>query len=275
MFPALNTDSPIENWLLERYASQYRDDPWSIKRYLACCLLKESGIPCYLWAEDALAYYGVPTVVFDIQIVVNDIKKAADALIEKGWHPPPADFKPRYIDIAESTYYLVEPHVKSVDNFHSVVALTAASDWRVKLPDLKTQKGWHSQRTARWPFIPPLNQLLDSFIGRWLDTPDAHNFFRSHIRCFIGYLYGNVPILKRREFADYLKVEHRQYHFDIIAGVSYTRDPFRIHSRKIRDSILRGEYELCECSVSRDDERYFTAAVEARLLASLPPAKHV
>ncbi|KAJ5459462.1 hypothetical protein N7530_011406 [Penicillium desertorum] len=69
----------------------------------ACRLLKESGIPCYLWAEDALAYYGVPTVVFDVHIVVGDVKKAADALVERGWHPPPPESEARYIDIEEAT----------------------------------------------------------------------------------------------------------------------------------------------------------------------------
>ncbi|OJD16047.1 hypothetical protein AJ78_03760 [Emergomyces pasteurianus Ep9510] len=266
--------NPIEGWLVQQYAKKACDDPWSIERYSACRLLQESGIPCYLWAEDTLAYYGVPTVVFGVQIVVSDIKKAADALVERGWHPPPSDFEPKYIDIKEATCYLVEPQCKSVGLLDNVVALTAASDWDIKLPEIATQKSWHRQRTARWPFIPPLHQFLDSLIRRWLNTPDAHFFFRSHIGCFLGYLYGYIPILKLREFADYLKVEHRQYHLDVIAGVSYTREPFRIHSQKIRDSILRGEYEFRECSVSRDDERFFTADVEARLLATLPPANH-
>ncbi|KAJ5544841.1 hypothetical protein N7535_006772 [Penicillium sp. DV-2018c] len=274
MSPTYNEVTPIEGWLLERYAKQTCDDPWSIERYSACRLLKESSISCYLWAEDALAYYGVPTGVFDIHIVVDDVKEAADALIERGWHPPPPDFEARYIDIEEATCYLVEPQCKSVGLFDSVVALTAASDWDIKLPDIATQKSWQPQITARWPFIPPIHQLLDSFIRKWLDTSDAHHFFRGHISCFLGYLYDHVPILRLREFADYLKVEHQQYHFDVIAGVSYTREPFRIHSKKIRDSILKGEYESCECSVSRDDERFFTAGVEARLLAMLPPANH-
>ncbi|EEP77343.1 predicted protein [Uncinocarpus reesii 1704] len=273
MSPALDEVTPIEGWLLEQYAKQACDDPWSIERYSACRLLKESGISCYLWAEDALVYYGVPTGVFDIHIIVDDVKKAADALIERGWHPPPPDFKARYIDIEEATCYLVELQCKSVRNFDPVVALTAASDWDIKLPDIAMQKSWQPQRIARWPFIPPLHQLLDSLIRKWLDTSD-HLFFCRHISNFLGYLYDYVPILNLREFADYLKVEHQQYHFDVIAGVSYTREPFRIHSKKVRDSILRGDYEICECSVSRDDDRFFTAGVEAQLLAMLPPANH-
>lgn len=114
MSPFLNEVTPIEGWLLEQYSKQACDDPWSIERYPACRLLKESGIPCYLWAEDALAYYGVPTVVFDVHIVVGDVKKAADALVERGWHPPPPDFEARYSDIEEATCYLVKSQCESV-----------------------------------------------------------------------------------------------------------------------------------------------------------------
>lgn len=186
MSPFLNEVTPIEGWLLEQYSKQACDDPWSIERYPACRLLKESGIPCYLWAEDALAYYGVPTVVFDVHIVVGDVKKAADALVERGWHPPPPDFEARYSDIEEATCYLVKSQCESVGPL------------------------WNT---------------------------------------------GNIIWMWSQESV-------------ILESL------FRIHSQKIRESILRGEYELRECSVSRDDERFFTAGVEAQLLATLPPAKH-
>lgn len=186
MSPFLNEVTPIEGWLLEQYSKQACDDPWSIERYPACRLLKESGIPCYLWAEDALAYYGVPTVVFDVHIVVGDVKKAADALVERGWHPPPPGFEARYSDIEEATCYLVKSQCESVGPL------------------------WNT---------------------------------------------GNIIWMWSQESV-------------ILESL------FRIHSQKIRESILRGEYELRECSVSRDDERFFTAGVEAQLLATLPPAKH-
>lgn len=261
--------SMIDDWLLKRYATQVCDDPWAIQRYSALRLLKESDIPCYLWAEDALAYYGVPTFVFDINIVVRDVQEAADALMRKGWHLPPPDFEPRANHIREETFYLVESGCTVVGPYDSVVVLTAASNWDVELPDVATRKG-----TTRWPFIPELHQLLDSFLQKWLDIPAVHSFPRGHIGCFLSYLYGYIPVLKLREFADYLKLEHRQYHFDVIAGVNYTTVPFRRHSREVRDSIRRGEHRFNDCSVSRDDDRYFTARVEAQLLASLPPPIH-
>lgn len=59
-------------------------------------------------------------------------------------------------------------------------------------------------------------------------------------------------------------MEHRRYHFDVIAGVSVGTEPYRAHQRKVRDSIRKGEYELRDCSVEKDNERFFTGRVEAR-----------
>lgn len=71
---------------------------------------------------------------------MDDVKEAADALIERGWHAPPPDFEARYIGIEEATCYLVELQSKSVGLLDSVVALTAVSDWDIKLPDIVMQK---------------------------------------------------------------------------------------------------------------------------------------
>lgn len=183
----------IEEWLRELYAKNGCDDPWSIPRHAACRVLKESGIPGYIWAEDAVAYYGVPTALFDVHIVVDDVQKAVDVLVNRGWSSPPAEFQGRYKDIREEMYYLVEPQRDSSE-------------------------------TDRTP-MDPLNVVVALLAGR--------------------------------------------YHFDVIAGVSVGTEPYRAHQRKVRDSIRKGEYELCDGSVEKDDERFFTGRVEARLLASL------
>lgn len=49
-------------------------------------LLHDSNIPCIIWCEDAVGYYGVPTVVFNLHILVPDIHKAAKVLTQRGWH---------------------------------------------------------------------------------------------------------------------------------------------------------------------------------------------
>ncbi len=54
-------------------------------RHQPCYVLHDHGIPCVVWFEDAIAYYGVPTVVFDLYVLVSDIEIAAQVLIQDGW----------------------------------------------------------------------------------------------------------------------------------------------------------------------------------------------
>lgn len=49
--------------------------------------MHDHGVPCVVWFEDAIAHYGVPTVVFDLYILVPDISTAADVLAGAGWEP--------------------------------------------------------------------------------------------------------------------------------------------------------------------------------------------
>ncbi|KAL1963489.1 hypothetical protein VTN77DRAFT_8070 [Rasamsonia byssochlamydoides] len=191
--PLSSPQIQIQDLLPDLYAKNVCDDPWSIQRYAACRILKDSGIPCYIWAEDALSYYGVRTGLFDICIVVDDVKQAADVLIKR----------------EEGTSYLVEPQVvrATVDPLNCVVALTASSDWNITLPDVSSHAYCHPQRDDRWPFIPPLHDLLDSLIQRWLDARDEPSAFRMHLASFLGYLYDYVPILQLPEFSQYLRVE--------------------------------------------------------------------
>src|SRR4051812_8728567 len=60
------------------------DDPVNA-RFQPCYSLLEAGIPCVVWCEDAVGYYGVPTVVFDLYVLVSDIDEAAKVLIQEGW----------------------------------------------------------------------------------------------------------------------------------------------------------------------------------------------
>lgn len=71
-------------------------------RHLPCAILREKGIPCLVWFEDAIAPYGVPTVVFDLHLLVPDIHEAARALFENGW----AD-----AGQLKSTYHFLTGHV--------------------------------------------------------------------------------------------------------------------------------------------------------------------
>lgn len=49
-------------------------------------ILQKHNLPCVGWFEDAIGYYGVSTVVFDLYILVQDIKNAAQVLVQNGWN---------------------------------------------------------------------------------------------------------------------------------------------------------------------------------------------
>lgn len=55
-------------------------------RHLPCYILHNHNIPCVVWVEDAVRFYGVPTVGFDLYILVPDIEVASQVLIQEGWN---------------------------------------------------------------------------------------------------------------------------------------------------------------------------------------------
>ncbi|KAF2475535.1 uncharacterized protein BDR25DRAFT_382564 [Lindgomyces ingoldianus] len=51
-------------------------------RHQPCYILHDHGIPCVVWFEDAVAYYGVPTIVFDLYVLVSDIDSRTGAYLK-------------------------------------------------------------------------------------------------------------------------------------------------------------------------------------------------
>jgi hypothetical protein len=41
-------------------------------RFSPCRILYEVGVPCVIWGEDALTAYDIPTIVFDLFLLVHD-----------------------------------------------------------------------------------------------------------------------------------------------------------------------------------------------------------
>lgn len=107
------------------------------------------------------------------------------------------------------------------------------------------------------PF-PSLPGLLDALIESWLECPNNDASLSIGLACQISYLYAYVPVLKQQSsFVEQLRYEHRQFHFDVLAGMETGTLPFRRHQRPIRDALRRGEYELQECSAPRDTKELF------------------
>jgi hypothetical protein len=112
----------------------------------------------------------------------------------------------------------------------------------------------HSLSKLSFPLLPG---LLDALIESWLVGPTEDATLLVRLAVYFNYLYGYVPALKERSFADQMKYEHRQFHFDVLAGMDSSTFPFRNHQRGIRDALLQGRYELQECSAPRDNEALF------------------
>lgn len=226
-----------------------------------CCILRNHGIRSVAWFEDAIATYGVPTVVFDVYILVPDLEQATSVLEKNGWqevHQQKATIGGIDVDLAQFPQKRLIPSCPLIPKDLTVVLLP--------------NQQWHFDLGAdlsREDFIPPLPALVDALIDTVLDCPD--NILLRYLSVQLSCLYGHASALRHKAFAEELRYDHRQYHLDICAGMNFGWLQFYAHQRDVRDALRQGKRELMECSAPRSNEDLFTAAREARLLASLPP----
>lgn len=234
-------------------------------RHEPCLVLQEAGIPCVVWFEDAIGHYGVPTVVFDLHLLVPDIDAAAEVLLKNGWtydeeqsaeyhflrqypdfrrcrlNPPSTDEAPKLRPWP--------PLPPSKDPTGSATAvLLPAPDWNLPSEKLLLTRG----------FIPLLPDLTNGLIESLLDSEDSPGI-EDHISVHIAYLYDHVPVLKERSFASSLAYENRQFHHDILSGLETGTRRFLAHERRVRKELRKGERQLQECSVARvpENEQFF------------------
>ncbi|OJJ70435.1 hypothetical protein ASPBRDRAFT_44597 [Aspergillus brasiliensis CBS 101740] len=225
-------------------------------RYSVCQVLIDNHIPHVIWFEDALAHYDVPTAVFDLYILLEDIDMAANLLAKAGWHfnmQPPHLIGNAEVDLS----VFPQQRLISPDGETRTILLPAV-DWKFPLT-LNTRLEYvplEIMPSQKVPF-PPLAGFLDALIESWLDCPSKYETLSLVLACQISYLYAHAPALKQKSFADQLKYEHRQFHLDVLAGMETGTIPFRRHQLVIRDALLRGEYELRNCSASRDNRDLF------------------
>ncbi|GIK04248.1 hypothetical protein Aspvir_008327 [Aspergillus viridinutans] len=230
----------------------------AVIRYKPCLIFNDNEVPYVIWFEDALLLYGVPTVLFDLYILVLDIDIAADYLIKAGWTVDTQS--PRRVGNAEVKTR--QQRLMTPDS-QTTTVLLLASDWKFPLTDDSTlERLFLEELPDQTLSFPSLSGFLDALIETWLDSDDDSVLL--HLAVQINYLYGHAPALKERSFANQMKYEHRQFHFDVLAGMSTTL-PFRKHQRGIRDALLQGRYELQECSAPRDNDDFFNPWKNVRL----------
>lgn len=221
-------------------------------RYKSCQVLHDRRVPYVIWFEDALSHFGVPTVVFDLYLLVEDIDRAAKLLIEAGWV---VDMENPH-KIGNSEVQFPQQRLMSPSRQTKTVILPAA-DWKFPLPNSPLEQSMLAARPPCKLSFPTLSRLLDALIESWLDCATDDAMLLIHLACQISYLYAYAPSLKEQSFCKQMKYEHHQFHFDVLSGMESGTLPFRRHQRAIRDALLKGQYQLQECSAPRDDKLLF------------------
>lgn len=221
-------------------------------RYEAYQTLKLAGQHSLVWFEDPLYYFGVPTVLFRLYLLVENIPEAADCLVATNrWTEVPVPPNVRSNNaLPDEEIRCLQPVPESkTQSMHNIVFLNA-KNWNIQLP------------CNDYPLFPSPPMIVDSLLERILDAPPTQSFFRMRLSTMIGYIYGHVPITQKPSFAQELCAEHQQYHMDILAGVNVEARWVGEHERMIRDAIRAGTYTVKHCSVDRNDRRFFDDGVQ-------------
>lgn len=181
-------------------------------RYDACTLLANSGFSSVIWFEDLLALHGSDTRVWDLNLLVKDPNQAAEQLTKAGYRQTQPDEQLAYIpEITQRGIRVVKsPSVETA------VVLLPAEDWYY---DLDAAVSEH---------LPPVHAFLDSMAEVWLKISSQDYVDRlrwaMYLACMINYCYSLVDThgvrVKSIEFAEKLKPEHRELHYDIISSGS-------------------------------------------------------
>lgn len=158
-------------------------------RYAPCHLLQQAGLPCAVWFEDAGAYHGVPTVLFDLHLLVGDIDAAAAVLADAGWVPATA----RASKIGNGTVGVPQRRLTRDDPCaeHPLVArhvvLLPAKAWGYSLPPVTSS------------IFPPLRPLIDALCDTIADgEPSQRHWTALHL----AYLHSHVSALHSGELED-------------------------------------------------------------------------
>ncbi|KAI9046168.1 uncharacterized protein KD926_004006 [Aspergillus affinis] len=194
--------------------------PYNIEtRYKPYQVLDDHRVRHVVWFEDALSHYGVPTVSFDLYILVEDIDLAVHVLAQEGWTfdmQGPHLIGNAEVDLADQP----QQRLISPDGQWRTVLLPA-TDWKFPLTSdtrLEYHAPFEDHPSHKVPF-PPLAGLLDALIESWLECSNDDAMLSIVLACQISYLYAHVPAVKQKLFAEQMRYEHRQYHYDVLAGM--------------------------------------------------------
>ncbi|KAF1961309.1 hypothetical protein CC80DRAFT_589704 [Byssothecium circinans] len=185
------------------------EETGSEDRYAASTFLKTNGIANVIWLEDVLAHYGSDTQAWDLNLLVQNTLSAAEVLQNSGYNLcTPCD---RFSDDPGFCGKSLQLSHPSRD---TKVVLYCANDWYFELePTMQST-------------MPLLNQFIDALMEMWLNISLRDYVerirFALHIAVLLRYCYyltdPNHGPVKSTEYASNLRKEHRELHYDIVAG---------------------------------------------------------
>ncbi|KAK4151685.1 hypothetical protein C8A00DRAFT_16926 [Chaetomidium leptoderma] len=191
-------------------------------RFSACSILYRAGIPASVWLEDALAYHDVPTLVFDLFLLVPDVDAAARALVSAGYQrgelslalSPIRQFDNLYIPLRTESQHATtdaESAPQSPEIDETRVILLPAKEWFHELPAAP-------EDMVDW--FPTLPQLLTALIAKWLSLEEGDRDLRLRIAVFLGYIYEYLDTVKVPRFEQQLPQQFRTFHSDQVQGIN-------------------------------------------------------
>ncbi|WEW60897.1 hypothetical protein PRK78_006385 [Emydomyces testavorans] len=251
-------------------------------RYEPCDTLIHHGIPCRVWCEDVLAVYGVPTVVFDLFVLVPDPDEAAETLVAKAGGYVRTQANPRYARIpqlsreaprlvravssaseaggAESESGLgLSRSLSSSSGSGSSKAKSGFAEYE-QADDVEavgvvllsaTEWGYELPADGVDYLVPDLWEYLDCIVAIWLDLDEGHREFRDHLGIHIGYCSTYVDEVWTPEFFGMIRREHRHLLFELLASrvghegvgpAQLLKPEYQQYHRRIRDQIRAGEH---------------------------------
>lgn len=218
----------------------------SRRRHEPCEVLRDQGIPCLVWFEDAIAPYGVPTVIFDLHLLVLSMDEATRALMDKGWTDAgPLKSNYHFLMGSVSQRRLDPPGMMAIKSHWptplgppskdppgpTTTVLLPAAYWNVSVDDLRP--------CSPDGFLPPLAVLIDALIDSFLDSTSGP--LQTRLATYVAYVYTHCKSLRIQDFAEQLKLEHRQFHYNALSKPGLGTSTFIEEQRQIRKEIREGK----------------------------------
>ncbi|OAA62745.1 hypothetical protein SPI_04285 [Niveomyces insectorum RCEF 264] len=191
----------------------------NVARYAACNTLHTAGIPVCIWLEDALGHLGVPTLAFELYLLVHDVAAATQILLESGYQRGKPSLAIESIPQFHNLFTLPRHEISGSptssepdDSEQPSVILLPAAEWFYKLPE-------RIENMADW--FPTLPGIYSALVAKWLSLNEDEHALRLRIAVFIGYIYEYLDdTIRSPGFEQQLPAKYGQFHRDQLRGIN-------------------------------------------------------